>query len=181
VPKGFLIKHYRLLAPSLKRRGETKPDFMKKIFVAAMLFFSIASVKNAAAQVRVNVNVNIGSQPDWGPAGYNYVEYYYLPDIEAYYYVPNRQFIYLSGPNWVFSYSLPPRYRGYNLYNGYKVVVNQPFAYRYFETHRNRYSGYRGHHGQTVIRYSPVYKNKKYKPSHGNGNSRGWGRGHGRH
>ena len=57
---------------------------MKKFIVCAALLFSAAFFKEASAQVRVNVNVNIGSQPVWGPEGYHYLDYYYLPDIEEY-------------------------------------------------------------------------------------------------
>lgn len=106
----------------------------------------------AAAQVRVGVNVNIGSQPAWGPRGYDYAEYYYLPDIDAYYYVPRRQFIYFYDGRWIFSSALPPRYRGYDLYRGYKVVINDPRPYIHHDLYRNRYAQYRGHYGQEVIR-----------------------------
>lgn len=157
---------------------------MKKIIIGAVLFLSAACFKDAAAQVRVNVNFNIGSQPVWGPVGYDYVEYYYLPDIEAYYYVPTRQFVYMSGSRWIFSASLPPRYRNYDLYSGYKVVVNRPRAYRYYNEDRRRYGGYRGNHSQVIIRnsddsrYYEVKGHPKYKERHGNN---GRGRGRGRH
>ena len=98
---------------------------MKKLLLFAAILFSIGATNKTEAQVGVNVNINIGSQPLWGPVGYDYVQYYYLPDIEAYYYVPRRQFVYLSGGNWIFSYGLPPMYRGYDLYSGYKVVINR--------------------------------------------------------
>jgi hypothetical protein len=91
---------------------------MKKILLVGLLLVMVTTFNRAAAQVRVNVNVNIGSQPNWGPVGYDYVDYYYLPDIETYYYVPTRQFIYLSAGNWVFATSLPARYSSYNLYTG---------------------------------------------------------------
>jgi hypothetical protein len=103
---------------------------MKKIIICAAIFLSAGMFKEAGAQVRFNVNFNIGSQPVWGPVGYDYVEYYYLPDIESYYYVPTHQFVYLSGSRWVFGI-VSPRYRGYNLIP-YKVVVNRPNAYRNF-------------------------------------------------
>src|SRR5262249_32285791 len=100
---------------------------MKKIFVASVLLVaSLAFVQRSDAQVRVGVQINIGDQPAWRPAGYDYVEYYYLPDIETYYYVPRHQFVYLSNGRWVFSASLPVWYRDYDLYSGYKVVVNRP-------------------------------------------------------
>jgi hypothetical protein len=161
---------------------------MKKMIVGTLLLASVLIFNRSEAQVRLNVNVNIGSQPVWGPVGYDYVDYYYLPDIETYYYVPTRQFIYLSGGNWIFSYGLPPAYRTYNLYSGYKVVVNQPRAYRYFTTHKVKYAGYRGNRSQVIIRNSdnpkyyvvkghPKHKAKGNKGNSGRGNSKGKGRG----
>lgn len=146
---------------------------MKKIIICGVLFMSVVALNKTEAQVRVNMNVNIGSQPQWGPSGYDYVEYYYLPDIETYYYVPNRQFVYLSGGNWIFATSLPARYRSYNLYTGYKVVVNQPKAYLYYPSHKVKYGKYKGNHSQVVIKN---YKSPKYKSNHGK--SHGKGKGH---
>ena len=128
---------------------------MKKILIGATLILaSFAYTGQAEAQIRFGINFNIGNQPDWGPAGYNSVQYYYLPDIDAYYYVPSRQFIYMSGGRWVFSASLPSRYRNYDLYSGYKVVVNEPNAYLRHDYHMRQYSRYRGNHSQVIIRNS---------------------------
>jgi hypothetical protein len=160
---------------------------MKKVILATALFITAAIVTNKAeAQVRLNVNVNIGSQPVWGPVGYNYVEYYYLPDIEAYYYVPRHQFIYISGNRWIFSASLPPRYRDYDLYSGYKVVVNEPRPYLHFDRDRTQYRRYRGYHNQEIIRnsndsrYFIIQGHPKYNHGGGNGNGHGNGHGNGR-
>lgn len=113
---------------------------MKKIlFAAMMLLGGMMITQGTSAQVRVGVNINIGDQPPWRAPGYDYVEYYYLPDIECYYDVPHRQFIYMDGGNWIFSSSLPYRCHDYDLYNGYKVVVNRPYAYRYHNDYRVRY------------------------------------------
>jgi len=139
---------------------------VKKTILSVATFIVMLVFANTS-KAQVNVSININSQPDWGPRGYDYVEYYYLPDIEAYYYVPRHQFVYISGGNWVFSVHLPPAYRNYDLYRGYKVVVNQPRAYRYYETHRARYCRPHGYYGKPY----------KYKGGHG----RGHGRGNGRH
>lgn len=134
---------------------------MKKIILSVTtLIVALAFANNSKAQV--NVSININSQPDWGPGGYDYVEYYYLPDIEAYYYVPRHQFVYISGGNWIFSAHLPPAYRNYDLYRGYKVVINQPRAYRYYDSHRVKYSKHRGHYGKP-------YKHKGHGRGHGHG------------
>lgn len=125
---------------------------MKKLIVLGILGMIGWMPYQASAQV--SINVNIGSQPLWGPVGYDYVDNYYLPDIECYYNVPRRQFVYLDNSRWIFSSSLPSRYRGYDLYNGYKVVVNSRDPYRNFDRDRVTYARYRSMRGQQVIRYS---------------------------
>jgi hypothetical protein len=157
---------------------------MKKMILCGVMFLS-AIAFDAKSQVGLSVNVNIGSQPAWGPVGYDYVEYYYLPDVEAYYYVPKRQFIYLAGDTWVHSYSLPPAYRNYDLYNGYKVVVNEPRPFRHFKADRIKYATYKGNHSQVIIRnsnetkYYVVKGHPKYKAVNKNNGNKN--RGKGRH
>ena len=139
---------------------------MKKMLLGATLVLSsLAFTNKTEAQVRVGVNINIGDQPAWRDPGYDYVEYYYLPDIQTYYYVPRHQFVYLTNGRWVFSASLPARYRGYDLYGGYKVVVNRPNAYRYYEQDRVRYRGnyYKPHDNG---RHNGWYKQKKGRGRH---------------
>lgn len=85
------------------------------------------------------VTVTIGSPPAWGPVGYAGARYYYLPDVEAYYDIQSSQFIYYQPTGWVYASRLPSRYKHYNLYNGYKVVMtgyrgNTP--YDHFTAHK---------------------------------------------
>src|SRR5687768_13827220 len=121
---------------------------MKKLVLTLALLGGGLAFRPANAQV---VQVNLVSQPVWGPVGFDYVEYYYLPDIETYYYVPRRQFVYLNNGQWVFATGLPARYRGYNLYSGYKVVINEPRPYRLFSTHKVKFVKYKGYNGRQVI------------------------------
>jgi hypothetical protein len=143
----------------------------KTIFLVAIILSGFA-FNNATAQLRISVN--IGTQPVWGPVGYDHVEYYYMPDIDAFYYVPRQQYIYLSSGRWIFSSSLPPRYRNYNVYTGYKVVVNEPTPYYNVNSYRRRYSGYKNNHSQQIIRNSqePKYFENQNHPQHNkwNGN-----------
>jgi hypothetical protein len=157
---------------------------MKKLLFSVMLTCAaIAFTATSQAQVKVNVNINIGDQPEWGPAGYDYAEYYYMPDIETYYYVPKRQFVYFSGNRWVFSNALPPMYSNYNLYSGYKVVFKNHDAYKKFNDHRVRYVRYKNYGGRQVIIKNKHdngnhYGQDKHNDNRGNGNGRG--RGHGK-
>lgn len=122
---------------------------MKKIIVWSVIFLGACLYRPADAQVRVNIN--IGSQPAWGPVGYDYAQYYYLPDIDAYYYIPDRRFIYLDAGRWVFAASLPSRWGDYDLYRGYKVVINDPRPYLRDDYYSREYGRYRGYYGRQVV------------------------------
>lgn len=141
---------------------------MKKAILIVTLLLSGFVFQFASAQVGVRLNVNIGTQPVWGPVGYDHVEYYYMPDIDAFYYVPRHQYIYQQRGRWVFASSLPARYNNYDLYSGYKVVINDPTPYRHADTYRSQYGSYRGRHDQEVIRNSqdPRYFEVKDHPQH---------------
>lgn len=146
---------------------------MKKKLVSMLLVLAALLFTNRST-AQVNVQVNIGAQPEWGPSGYDYAEYYYMPDIEAYYWIPRRQFVYLSGGSWVFSASLPSMYSHYNLYTGYKVVLKEPYAYKGFKNHRVRYAGYRNRYNQQA-----VIVNKHDNGNH-NGHYKNKGKNHGK-
>ncbi len=157
---------------------------MKKILVLLTVLVSSFSLNNTQAQITIGANINIGSQPVWGPVGYDYAENYYMPDIDVYYNVPRRQYTYLNGNQWVTVSSLPARYRSYDLYKGYKVVINEKNPYKNAAMYRTKYAGFKGKGGQVVIRNSneqKYFQNKnhpehsKWKGSNGNGNSKGNG------
>jgi hypothetical protein len=117
------------------------------------------------AQLRINLNFNVDRQPVWGPTGNDHVEYYYLPDIEAYYYVPQHKFFYQERGRWISRSSLPSRYRDFDLYNAHKVVVNERTPYRNHAMYRDKYASFKGQHDQQPIRDS---RDSKYyvNPNH---------------
>ncbi len=134
-----------------------------KIFLAGF-----AMVLSSQLQAQVSVSVNIGGRPDWGPVAYTEANYYYLPDVEAYYDVRASNFIYISNGNWITARRLPARYRNYDLYAGPKVVLtdyrgNRP--YTHFKTHRVKY--YRGYHApRTVVVKESHHNDRKYYKKH---------------
>ncbi|MCO5949081.1 hypothetical protein [Mucilaginibacter flavidus] len=123
---------------------------MKKSIFSLLTALILLAVSSAETKAQVSASVSIGI---WTPPPeYASVNYYYLPDVEAYYYVPTHQYVYLDGPSWVFRPSLPPRYASYNISTGYKVAVNRPRAYRYFGHDRRSYEHFRGRPGGTIVR-----------------------------
>ena len=145
---------------------------MKKQIVVIALLLSGLSLQ-APAQVSVSFNLN--AQPVWGPVGYDRADYYYMPDIETYYSVSRRQYTYFDGGRWVSSGALPPRYRGYDEYHGYKAVINEPNPWMHNDRYRSQYGQYRGRHDQAFIRDS---RDERYYANPGHPQHDNWARQH---
>jgi len=154
---------------------------MKKLVFASMLFMSVFF-----AQAQVSVNINVGTPPSWGPEGYDDSRYYYLPDIDVYYDVNQSQYIYDNNGRWARVNRLPAQYRQYDLYGGYKVVLDDyrgDAPYTYHTKHRANYP--KGYHGKPQKNRGPKPEKQhkadnKQKPQKGNsknnnskGNSKG--------
>jgi hypothetical protein len=116
---------------------------LKLIVIAIVLFLA------NPVQAQISIRLNLGSPPQWGPVGYTHARYYYLPDVESYYDVQTSMFIYLNGGVWVHRSYLPTRYRDYDLYSGYKVVMNDyrgDRPYSNYNVYKTKYA--KGYHGQ---------------------------------
>ena len=164
---------------------------LKLFLTGIVLFFAVA------LQAQVSVNVHMGVPPPWGPVGFNEARYYYLPDVEAYYDVPSSMFIYNNRGTWIHRSHLPGRFRNYDLYGGYKVVMTDYHGdtpYTHFKENKIRYG--RGYHaeaqrtiGERPGRANPGMKNsrednlrnkeggpgngRKMKENHGKGGGEG--------
>lgn len=131
-----------------------------KLLILGIALFFLGS-SGVSAQVGVSINFNL--QPQWGPVEYDYVEYYYMPEYDIYYYAPQRQFVYLRDNNWITVRTLPTQYRHIDLYNTYKVVINEPKPYLKHKYYADHYKGYKGKHStQGLIRDSKDAKYAKY-------------------
>ena len=105
----------------------------------------VASVTFTRCTVSSGVSATASySNPAWGPSEYSGVRYYYLPDIETYYDLSSRDFVYMNNGQWNYSGSLPAMYSNYDLYNGFVVTLNynvyQPWMHQqYYAAHYPRY------------------------------------------
>ena len=127
---------------------------MKKlIFILSLgLIFGMTNINKADAQVHVSINIDV--QPAWGPSGYNYAEFYYIPEINVYYDVVGQMFYYNNRGRWISSIFLPVAYSRYDFYSLYKVVLNGVYhPWNYNRRHVNLYAGYRYNYAQMPIYY----------------------------
>jgi hypothetical protein len=146
---------------------------MKTLKLIALAIFLFASTANHA---QVSVSVNFGTPPLWGPVGYSQVQYYYLPDVQAYYDIRTTQFIYFGDGRWIRSSYLPRQYRNYDLYSGYKVVLNDYHGttpYHNYKSHKARY--YKGYSKG----YQETYRNASKHDNGNHGNNGNENNGHG--
>ncbi len=111
-----------------------------------MLGALLAMAFNTQAQVAAKVDKTYGvtKPPTWAPKAPTTVKYYYLPDIQTYYDVPAKRYIYQKDGVWTRTSVLPTRYNGYDLRKGQTVYLtdyNGTKPYAYYKKHKVKYAG----------------------------------------
>jgi len=129
---------------------------MKKLLFILGFGLLIGTANTHRAEAQVYVNINIDLHPAWGPSGYDYAEYYYIPEINVYYDVIHRLFIYPNRGRWISTMYLPVAYSYYDFYSLYKVVLNGVLRpWRFNRSHVRLYSSYCYNYHQIPIYYMP--------------------------
>lgn len=141
---------------------------MNKLMMLSFLLLSNFIIEQPKAQVRLNVN--IGLHPNWGPQGV-YAEYYYMPEYEVYYHVPSARFIFWGGRDWIFASSLPYQFGRIDLFNAYKVIINEPRPYLFHNQIMARYNRPGRWGGRNQFGYDNRYRNEE-RMERGNYNRR---------
>ena len=139
---------------------------MKQHLIAAATLLIIYGSSATTAQAQLQVSVNIGVQPAWGPVGYDYARFYYFPDHDFYYDVVQARYVVWQRGRWVYLSAVPVV--GFSPYRSYKVVLTQPQAYLYHDNHIRSYASYKGRKPQPMIRDSrdEHYFESRYHPMH---------------
>ena len=152
---------------------------MKKLFIISAIAMGGLVYSSANAQIRIGlrlgpVRVAAYSQPpvivEDRPA---YVQetrvynndgdnYYYLPDVDAYYNVTDRCYVYYNGYSWISAACLPGEYRDYDWRTARRFEVRAPRPYMHADFYRSRYSGhafYGWAHRENYHRYDGGFAN----------------------
>jgi len=115
---------------------------MKKTLPATIVLCALFSVNTGKAQTSFALNVNIGRQAGLQAANYYESQYYYFPEIDLFYDIVNRRFVYFENNRWVYASELPYTYRGYDVSRGYKVMINEYKPYLHGNEYREKYREY---------------------------------------
>ena len=126
------------------------------LFFSVLLFVSLFSACDLYTYVPVSTQVSYDN-PAWAPSYVQGVRYYYLPDIEAYYDLSDREFVYLDNGQWSYSQGLPSVYAGFDLANCFTIALDyntyQPWMHHhYYVSHYPRYY-YRDYYDHSNIAY----------------------------
>jgi hypothetical protein len=134
------------------QKNEMKSNFREMFLIKtcnfsllAILFIALNSCSAPTFAQNASIQLNL-QFPSWAPDYNNnhLVRYYYLPDIECYYDVRNREFIYMEDGEWMFGRSLPPVYAWFDLNNCFIVALDtrvmEPWRhFHYYVSHYPRY------------------------------------------
>ncbi len=139
---------------------------MKKLIFLSALITSSFFVKTADAQIGVHLNINLGPRPIYAPAPPPVEDdYYYLPDAEAYYSVPEHVYYYQDQGRWIGSPRLAGRFEGYDYSRMRHYAINEPRPYLRNDYYRNHFNG-----PQYAARDYRDYRNQRFDGPQGRGN-----------
>jgi hypothetical protein len=139
---------------------------MKKLaIILAVGAAGLLNVKPANAQIGLHLNLhfgNVGARVVVAPpvqyvdnnAYDNDDDYYYLPDVEAYYDVAQQCYYYNDGQQWIHAAYLPGQYRNYDWRNARRYEVHAQRPYLRHDEYRSRFGGFNQRGGGWDNRYA---------------------------
>jgi hypothetical protein len=136
---------------------------MKKLIITSAIALSGLIYNTANAQIGIHLGFHFGPRPVvyeparvvvaqsaeyCEPANYNGDEdYYYLPEVDAYYSIPNQCYYYNDGGQWVSAAYLPGAYSNFDWRTARRFEVRAPRPFMHDDYYRTRYNGvaFNGH------------------------------------
>jgi hypothetical protein len=118
---------------------------MKKLIIMSAVAISGLIYQNASAQIGLHVNINLGARPVvMAPAPVYDEDYYYLPEVEAYYSVNQHCYYYQDGGSWISAAYLPGRYHDFDWRTSSHYAIRESRPYLHNDVYRSRYGGFEG-------------------------------------
>ncbi|TFF34682.1 hypothetical protein [Mucilaginibacter psychrotolerans] len=122
---------------------------MKKIYLLSAMVLAGLFANKAQAQISIHIGFNVPVRPVYAPQPqviYNddfddSDDYYYLPEVEAYYSVPLQCYFYNDGNRWVRAQYLPGAYRNYDWRSARRFEIRGRRPYMNHDAYRGRWGG----------------------------------------
>lgn len=100
----------------------------KSVYLIALFFLLVGNQTNAQETTTVNSLPEFNSVTTISP-----VKYQYYPNLEAYFNTETSEFIYKDKGEWKVAKEIPSGYRGYSLFNNYRVDITDYFDDKPYE------------------------------------------------
>ncbi len=121
---------------------------MKKLILLSAIVLSGFIYNNASAQIGVHLGFHYGTGPviqqpvyqESDPVAYDN-DYYYLPEVDAYYSVAEQCYYYNDGGSWTSAAYLPGRYHDYDWRTARRYEVRSARPYMRDDYYRSRFGG----------------------------------------
>ncbi|MDB5018848.1 MAG: hypothetical protein JWQ84_3680 [Mucilaginibacter sp.] len=143
---------------------------MKKLIILSAIAMSGLIYNTADAQIGLRVGFRFGPARvavEQAPVYTDGDDYYYLPDVDAYYSVNEQCYYYNDGYNWISAAYLPGAYRDYDWRNAARYEVRAPRPYLHDDVYRSRYNG------RPVAEWSHNEYNNRFENDYVNRDRRG--------
>ena len=125
---------------------------MKKLILVSTIAVSSLVYNTANAQIRFRLGLHFGparvivqTPPIVAytePVNYNGNEdYYYLPDLDAYYSVPEQCYYYMNEGQWVSAAYLPGAHHDFDWRYARHYEIRAPRPFMHYDYYRSRYNG----------------------------------------
>jgi hypothetical protein len=126
---------------------------MKKLFIISAI--AASGLVYNAADAQINLRVGLGFRPravvyaqaqvavNQSPAYDGSDDYYYLPDVDAYYDVTGQCYFYFDGNEWISAQYLPGTYANYDWRNARRIELRCERPYLNADFYRSKYNGRR--------------------------------------
>ena len=122
-----------------------------KLLLSAILFIAYGTIQAQAVEKTTTTTSTTMTLPDWGVAGSENARYYYIPDIDSYYDISSKNFVYMNNGQWTKSTDVPAAYKEVDLYDSYKVVLHDEEPFKEYDKVKVKYAkGYKGDPQKTV-------------------------------
>jgi len=123
---------------------------MKKLFIVSAIAMSGLIYNTANAQIGIRIGLHLSPRRVYTapvvveqPPVYNDGDdYYYLPDVDAYYSVDEQCYYYFDGDNWIAADYLPGVYHDYDWRSARRYEIRESRPYLHNSVYRSRYNGY---------------------------------------
>jgi hypothetical protein len=154
---------------------------MKKIYLLSAVVLGSFLSNKAQAQFSIHIGLNLPARHVYVPAPQpvydpiynddfdNSDDYYYLPEVEAYYSIPLRCYFYMDGNRWTRAAYLPGAYRNYDWRTARRFEVRGRRPYMNHDVYRNKWGG-------SANRGDWNRGNNNYAGRGNDHNNGGWGR-----